>query len=317
VKPVTMLLALAIGLGLFSFNARAATAEHGLIRRIVVFPFKTEKIYSDIADDAWWAMREFLTGNQRFLIASKHFLIKKDVYQPRSSLSPADVIILGKLLDANALVVTYLEDRDLHMVVYEGEYGRVLWESEVMLHPSLPIKTQLGKAVMKLTADFIASIPYQGFVVIDPLIGKPTYLDGSVLTAKVNIGLNSKIEPGDGVQFIQLFSKNLDPLFGEGASMVITAEGRVLRVENEIATVEISRARDLKDIRELSLVRFPKEFKRLSENLSTGDSLERKISPEIYGPELRELKKQESEKKPLMAAITFIANIAVFLLLAF
>src|SRR5690242_6478693 len=102
------------------FGKVHAQVEHTLVRRISVFPIKAGQELAPIAEEAWWELRETLTRDHRFLVASKNFLMQKDVYQARRALSPADAIILGKLLDANALVVTFLEDRTLRMHVYEG-----------------------------------------------------------------------------------------------------------------------------------------------------------------------------------------------------
>src|SRR3954468_6467929 len=118
--------------------ASFAQTDHSLIRRLTVFPIKTSPEYQQAADETWWELRETLTRDKRFLVASKNFLMQKDVYQARSKLSPADAIILGKLLDANALITTHLDDRILTMRVYEGDYGRALWEQKIMLQPSLP-----------------------------------------------------------------------------------------------------------------------------------------------------------------------------------
>ena len=183
------------------FTAQAfAQADHTLIRRVSVFPIKADPELASIADDAWWEQREVLTKDKRFLVATKNFLMQKDVYQARSVLAPADAIILGKLLDANALVTTWLDDHTLNMRVYEGDYGRPLWQQQLVLQPSLPVAEQLQPAVVKLTQDFIASIPYQGFVVIDPLKGRPIYQEGRRLLVKGEIGISAEVDVGDPVQ---------------------------------------------------------------------------------------------------------------------
>src|SRR6185503_6700203 len=106
----------------FSICAQAfAQTDHTMIRRISVFPIKTAPEFQQVADEAWWELRETLTRDKRFLVASKNFLMQKDVYQARSALTPADAIILGKLLDANALITTHLDERNLTMRVYEGD----------------------------------------------------------------------------------------------------------------------------------------------------------------------------------------------------
>lgn len=53
--------------------------DHKVIRRITVFPIKTESFLTEAAEEAWWKMRETLTENKRFLVASKNYLVQKDV----------------------------------------------------------------------------------------------------------------------------------------------------------------------------------------------------------------------------------------------
>ena len=75
-----------------------AQTEHTLVRRLAVFPLKTgQPELAALADEAWWELREALTKDKRFLVASKNFLMQKDVYQARSVLSPADAIILAAI----------------------------------------------------------------------------------------------------------------------------------------------------------------------------------------------------------------------------
>lgn len=299
------------------FSAAAfAQTDHTLIRRITVFPIKAPEAQG-AADDAWWELRETLTRDKRFLVASKNFLMQKDVYQARAQLSPADAIILGKLLDANALVSTWVDDRILHMRVYEGDYGRPLWEHQMMLQPSLPIATQLKPAVRKLAQDFIASIPYQGFVVVDPLKGRPVYQEGRRLLVKIEVGANSEVDLGDQVQLIRVYSDHLKPLFTHGASIEVFAEGRVVEMNRESLLVELDRLNRSTAIVEGTMVRLPRELKRLQQTYALQDSLKAKIDPEYFSPGMTTAKQQEAETKPLVASLVFIGNIAAMLLLAF
>jgi hypothetical protein len=301
----------------FGFPLFAQT-EHSLVRRVSVFPIKVgQEEFAGIAEEAWWELRETLTRDHRFLVASKNFLMQKDVYQARATLSPADAIILGKLLDANALVTTFLDDRTLHMNVYEGEYGRPLWEQQVMLQPSVPIAEQLKPAVVKLAQNFIASIPYHGFVVIDPLKGRPVFQDGRRLLVKAEIGTGAEVEVGDTVQLVRIYSDHIKPLFTHGASVEVFAEGRVVEQSGESIVVELDRLNRANVIQEGTLVRVPKELKRLQALYAIQDSLKSKIDPEFFTPGMTSAKQEEAETKPLVASLMFVANMAAFLLLAF
>lgn len=294
-----------------------AQTDHTLIRRISVFPIKTPPELSAIAEEVWWELRENLTRDKRFLVASKNFLMQKDVYQARSVLSPADAIILGKLLDANALITTWLDDRTLHMNVYEGEYGRPLWQHELILQPSLPISEQLQPAVIKLVNDFIASIPYHGFVVTDPLKGRPVYQEGRRLLVKAEIGVNAEVDVGDQAQLIRVYSDHLKPLFTHGASIEIFAEGRVVEHNGANILIELDRLNRSSAIEDGTMVRLPRELKRLEQLYSIHDSLKAKIDPEFFSPGMTTAKQKVEEQKPLVASLMFIANLAAFLLLAF
>ncbi|MBK8201587.1 MAG: hypothetical protein IPK68_04470 [Bdellovibrionales bacterium] len=292
--------------------------DHKVIRRITVFPIKTESLLTEAAEEAWWKMREALTENKRFLVASKNYLVQKDVFQSRGELSPADAIILGRLLDADALVVTYLKDKILHMRIYEGQYGRSLWHKEFQLHASIPVAKQIVSSTKKLVLDFIASVPYQGFVITDGLIGKSVFSEGEKNLVKINIGENAAVEIGDQVQMVRIKSDSLRPLFLDGAISEIFAEGRVVSISREIIVVEVLRATNIDEIRELSLVRLPTESKRLRDIYGLNQNGERGVPyPEMLVPGISDLNPDEAEKKPLLMAVSFVLNLAAFLILAF
>ncbi len=294
-----------------------AQTNHVLLRRLSVFPIKTSPELSPAAEEAWWELREKLTSDKRFLVASKNFLMQKDVYQARSVLTPADAIILGKLLDANALVTTWIDDRVLHMRVYEGDYGRPLWEHQLTLQPSLPVAEQLEPAVVKLINDFIASIPYHGFVITDPLKGRPVYQEGRRLLVKAEVGANAEIDVGDPAQLIRVYSDHLKPLFTHGASIEVFAEGRVVEHTGSTVLIELDRMNRATSVEDGTMVRLPRELKRLEQAYSLKDSLKSKIDPEFFSPGMTSAKQKVEEKKPLVASLVFIANMAAFLLLAF
>src|SRR5688572_23590279 len=99
----------------FSSYAYAQESEHLPVRKIVVFPFDVPAKDAEASDKAWWKVREELTTNKRFLIASKQLMMRKDVLVPKkdSDINRANAVLLGKHLDADALVVTSLKDREL------------------------------------------------------------------------------------------------------------------------------------------------------------------------------------------------------------
>lgn len=291
--------------------------EHHVIRRVAVFPVSVPSEFREEADKLWWELREWLTKDQRFLVASKNFLTQKDVFQPRKELGPSDVIILGKVLDAHALLTTELEGKVLHMRVYDGEFGRPLWVKSLNLQPSIPIERQLTPFTEKLVKDFLASIPYQGYVIKDALKDEVVFRQGSSLSLKADVGVGSQIEVGDQIQVVRVLSDSLKPLFTSATRIEVNAEGRVVSVNKNIIQVDLERSIDPRLINEGSLVRIPKEVKRLQESFAIQESLKAPVDPEFLSPRILELKRQEEEKKPLMTSLSFVANLAAFLLLAF
>lgn len=302
---------------LFSSVGLAQTVEHTLIRRLAVFPVEANEDISKRAEDAWWELREFLTKDKRFLVATKSFLQQQNVYQPRAELDPAAAIILGKLLDADAVVTTFLKERTLHMAVYEATYGRPLWIQEVELQPSIRVQDQIVPVTLKLARDFIASIPYQGFVIEDPLKDGAVYREGRRLLFKADVGLNSEVAVGDSVELIRVKSDHVKPLFTHGATIEVYAQGRVVAVDRETITGEIQRLSRTTEVTAKALVRLPKEMRRLEQQFSLTDPLKNKINPEFISPEISSAKESVAEHKPLVASLVFIVNLAAFLLFAF
>ncbi|MCB0386940.1 MAG: hypothetical protein KDD43_16215, partial [Bdellovibrionales bacterium] len=60
-----------------SFAEDSGPVEHPLLRRITVFPVQADNSLIKATEEAWWLVREALTENRRFLVASKNFLIQK------------------------------------------------------------------------------------------------------------------------------------------------------------------------------------------------------------------------------------------------
>jgi hypothetical protein len=296
----------------------SASADHQLIRRVVVFPMIASEDMKDVGDDTWWDVRETLTRSRRFLVASKQFLLKNDAFQPRGILEPADAIILGRLLDAHALVTMQLKDRTLTMAVYDATNGYVLWQKDFKFHPSIPVRDQMVSSARKMIEDFMASVPYQAYQVVDPLIGRAVYEQGNLTLAQIDIGFNSNVQVGDVAQWIRLSPTPQAPLFQGGAHMTIYAEGRVLRINQNVATIEVQRAsrRDL--IKENSLVRLPREAERMqNEFLIRQMGVKSPSDLTLLTPEADPMQTLRKERRPLVTTGSIIVSIAAFLLLAF
>jgi hypothetical protein len=301
------------GLSGFSESARA-DFEHTLMRRIAVFPIAENN--SSVSEDAWWQIRDLLTKDQKFLVASRRLMINRGVFQGRKSLKPADAIILAKILDAQALVTTWVADRTMKMRVYDGENGFLFWEGELEFHPAIPINDQLIKVSLRLMNDFLVAIPYQGFQVTDEVIGKTLYERDSKKFAQVFVGPSSRVQVGDAVQWLTV-TGDISQAFLNGAPKVtIIAEGTVVSIKNDRAEVEIIKMRDPSDLKEDALVRFPKELARLKEMYAKEDKTA-SLTSEYLSSEIRNSSEFNKETNPTMTALGFIINLAGFILLAF
>lgn len=300
-----------------SFESPSNQFTHQLIRRMVVFPVKADPTLQASVEDAWWQAREELTRSRRFLVASKQFLVKSDVFFPRGELEPADSIILGKLLDAHGLVTLQLIDRRLQMNVFDSSNGVLLWTKSVPLHPSLTVQDQLPSIAKRVVADFVASIPYQGFTITDSLIGRALYEEGSAKLAQVDLGITTGAQLGDLVQWVKLTNANAAPLFQGGGKLTIFAEGKIVRLNQGIATVEVTRAVSPRNIVEYSLVRVPREAERLQTEFSISEAPKTTLTAELVSPETGPMEQLSRERRPLTATLSFVGSIAAFLLLAF
>lgn len=297
----------------FAMQARAEDVGLPLVRKMAVFPIADANVGS--AEDAWWQLREVLTRDQKFLVASRRFMINRGVFQPRKNLKPADVIILGKILDAESIMTTVLVDRKLKSTVYLAENGSPIWESELELHPAIPVADQLIRASQKMAQDFIWALPYQGFQLLDDSIGKSVYQMDGTDRAMIFHGLSSGLEVGDQVQWVRSFSDPGRPMLGVGNRIEIIAEGKILSIQGNQAEVQILKARDLKELSTESLVRFPKELEKLKALYAKekGASLE----AEYLGAELKTTSELRAGHSSTSTALAFLGNIALMVLLAF
>jgi hypothetical protein len=297
----------------FASSPLWAQHEHQVLRKLAVFPIAHAEVSS--AEEAWWQARETLTKDQRFFVASRRFMVNRGVFQARENLTPADAIILAKILDAEALVTLTVEERTLSMQVFDGGLGFKLWTGKIQLHPAIQIKDQLVSAAGKLVMDFISAIPYQGYQVKDQTLGKDLMERNEQSFARIFIGGQSEIKSGDPVQWIRLVGETSRVFFAEGAQVQILAEGIVSEVNGDLALVEVKKMRSVSDLTEFSLVRFPKEMERLKESYSLVE-VESKLATEYLAADYQ---KDSSTKKhnKTSASLTWILSLAAVILLAF
>lgn len=306
---------LALILALFSGTESAhADYKHQLLRRVAVFPIAN--VQGSNSEEAWWQMREVLTQNQRFLVASRRFMINRGVFQPRESLKPADAIILGKILDAQAIVTAFVQERRMYMNVYDGENGYLLWQGEIEFHPALPINEQIVKLSQKMMADFVLALPYQGYVIVDSIREKAVFQEGSERRAWVAIGNTKRISVGDSVQWIEVVGDPTRVFFKEGSQSQVIAEGQVVQVQEDRVLVSIQKLRAESDIQENSLVRFPKEVNLLKDLYSHTDKTSN-LSAEYLSAEMKTYDELKKKHPSTSTSLAFIFSLASMILLAF
>lgn len=300
---------------LFAYQSQGQILQEG-VKRISVFPFHVAKELESTAENSWWDLREKLTESKRFFVASKNFMQAKDVFQPRGELQPADVLILGRLLDADALISVYVIDRQLSMRVYETKRGFTLWSGDIEMHPTLQLSKQLTDSVRKLLYDFLSSIPYHGYVVVDSIIGRPSYSEGEKLLFKADIGLGTQITVGDTVQLVRVVVDKILPVFQGGATVEVYVEGKIISVDRQIITAQVTHRQENAEIKPEALLRVPDELRRIKEMYGLNESAEKSLSARVvWGPS--ELTTEQKEKKPLVTSLAWMANFALVLLLAF
>lgn len=285
-----------------------------MLRRIAVFPIAEANLSN--AEDAWWQMREVLTKGQRFFVASRRFMVNRGVFQPRESLKPADAIILGKILDAQALVTSFVDDRIMRMKVYDGENGYVLWEGNAEFHPAIPINDQVIRVATQLMNQFVAAIPYQGFQVTDDVIGKPIWEDNNQQLAMVFVGPHAQVDVGDQVQWVKVTGDVSQPFFSSTTRVVVIAEGTIKDIKNDRAVVRIDRMRDPAELKNDSLVRFPKEVNRLKELFANEDKSSN-LSAEYLSSEMKGSKEFSKDHSATSTSLMWLGSMAGFILLAF
>ncbi len=295
---------------LFSFAGYEVT----LLRRAVVFP--VAEIAQNQQEDAWWQMREALTKDQKLLVASRRFMINRGVFQPRKNLKPADVIILGKILDAQILITSFLEDRVLKMYAYEAESGYTLWAQEVNLHPVIPIQDQIVKASKNLIVGFMAAFPYQGFVLTNDKLSQTTFEKDGQHFAWVFAGTANQIQNGDLGQWVQVTTDSKDAVLNDSMKVTVVAEGEVVDIKDQMFLLKINKMTKVSDFQEGSLVRFPKEIARLRDLLQNEDKIS-SLGNEVLSSGMRDAADLQKGHQKTAVTMAFIFNIAAFILMAF
>lgn len=308
--PIRFLLL--IILSFVTYNSRAAV-EHNLFTKLAVFPIADADFES--SEEAWWQMRESLTRDQRYLVASRRFMINRGVFQPRKTLKPADIVILGKILDAEALVTSFLVDRKLNLFVYNAEDGTTLWKAELQLHPAIPIQEQIVKASQKMIQDFLNAIPYQSYQVHDEHKSNLYIDDGESIIANIAKSSVVDVKPGDAVEWITVQADSSQPFFNQNVSISVVAEAKVIAIKDSSIEVQIFKLKSKDILKDGALIRFPKELYK-SQNLVAGGQ-SANLAPEYLNQDLKEANSLQKGHNATTTALAFFGNIALMILIAF
>jgi hypothetical protein len=304
-KSIFFLIAMAVFAAVFVAPNSAKAEDLMLMRRWVVFPFDADVPgLKNAAENAWWKSRERLTAEKKYLVASRQFLIQKDVFQPRKDLNPDDVKLLAHLLDADVIVTGYSEARGFQLNVYLGQNGELFWSKRISFHPSLKATDQLELISDNITQELLSQIPYQGFVVTDPLIGKTLYDEDSKKYAVVDMGTTDSVTEGMDVQWVKIYIpekptlKEGDPILPQSKIQVV-AEGKITKIKRGVFVAQVERAKSMDLIGEGTFVVIPKLASKLGESYLAHDIVKEKNAPELLptminpvAPESQGAKKQ-------------------------
>ncbi|CAN5683303.1 hypothetical protein BH10BDE1_BH10BDE1_00340 [soil metagenome] len=305
----------------------------GRIEKIAVFPLlykgergeRVDEATAKALDETWWQVRDELTVTGRFVVASRAFLQKADAFQPRGALSVGDAVILGRYVEADALLTISLENRTLTIEVYSAADGTIAWRQSVDLHPSVLIREQVAKVARALIREFVASLPYQATTLQDRLAKKAVFTEGGKRSARIKTA-NAKVEVGDAVEWIQISRINLDPLFQGGQKLTVIGEGVVREIQDQVAVAELGRVAELGQIRIGTLVNLPKEKARLLALAKPKDSATSAAVVSLLAsggtgasiePEAKQAERKNDDSGPMATTLSILSSLAVILLLAF
>jgi len=237
------------------------------LRRWAVLPFfLSDSHLKRTIEETWSKCRQQITAHKQYLVASKQLLIEQDYFQPRKKLSPEEVETLASRLNVDVLVTGYVQDRELTVNVYLAQNKKLFWSKTIGFQSGLRADDQLEVTTEKIIRDLLNDIPYQGFVIIDPLIGKSVFDEGDKKITIVDLGNTDNINGDEDVQFVKVYLPK-DNLTGandspqqEQLKLAVVAEGKVSKIRRGVINVEIEKTVSLDQINERLLVRLPKHM---------------------------------------------------------
>ncbi len=151
---------------------------------------------------------------------------------------------LAHLTDADAYLITLIDEQKTQIQVYSTQDTHLLWEEETP-HTSdySSILSILDQNMDAMVKNFLKSFPYHGIQILDPLWKEVILEKNFQNLAKIDVGSNSSIQKGDPIFWIEICRINKAPLFKEGRKAHILAKGEVLKKERGILLAHITHYR--------------------------------------------------------------------------
>ncbi len=270
--------------------------------------------YKPIPQSSWKKIKENLIYDRRFSIIPLEDISKKNIsYLYKVKKKPLKIISILKEINTDVIIIANLKNKNLIMKAYSKNDGQLLWSQTTLSSSSLKSSNFIS-SIQKLINDFSSSIPFQGFQILDPLIGQITYDEGEAKLTKADIGHFHHIKKGDSVQWIEIKRVNSKPLYQGGSKINIIAKGHIIKVINEIAILKINQARNINLLKKYTLISFPKEHERLIKYFAL-NSKNRTLN-QIINKDLKPVSSKNKEIKKSLSNLLTIGNILAFILLA-
>ena len=285
----------------FCLSAYPNETQLKAFRRVAVFPVASEDLDDKLKSGLWWSFREHLSSHLQFVVASKQFLEAKEVYQERSEIQTADVILLSKHLEADVLMTLSYSDRTLHLRTYNALDGLALKNFSEKLQSNFSAEKQINSLASKLFDKWLASLPYQGVIT-----------EKTTDTVKVNIGKAYEPSLLQEAHIIQVKRKSLGELNDNYYSQKLRRL-EFVEINQNIVTYRLLPAENALARKDSELVRIPelenslrkKQFGSAT-NLNTNQLL----------PELKASGKKEEENQGISTKVFALINLIIIVALS-
>jgi len=284
------------------------------IKKLAVFP--AMGLGDAVSDQLWWQTRELLTSDLRFTVATRRFMINRQVLAPHGPLKPADVVILSKILEADALVINHIVDKQAHLIVYRGEDGVLLWEDQNNLNSQIPVKEQVLSVFQKLSERFLKQYPFHGYQVSKPQVSSSGSEMSNNNESLIKYGFFGSLPPlvGQSVYWTKINATHPPLLLNINRKSKI-ATGEVTQIYKQgivqIKVTEYDNLLDLENTEEVALV-----LNKESNEVTLNENQASVLGSEYLAREIHK-KSNTNQTSPEATFIGFIGTLGLTILLAF